>query len=379
MKKIAILGSTGSIGVQTLSIVDEHSDLLCPVALAANSNVKLMEEQARKYRPSAVALYDEGSALDLKGRISDTPVKVLSGMEGLLEIAAYRDVQLTVAAMVGMAGIRPALAAVEAGKDLALANKESLVAAGHLITGAVKKAGVRLLPVDSEHSAIFQCLKGEEHSQIDKLIITASGGPFRGRKKEELKSIKIEDALKHPNWSMGPKVTIDSSTLANKGLEVMEAHWLFDIPYERIEAVVHPESIVHSMVQFVDGSVKAQLGIPDMRLPIQYALFYPDRLSLSGKRLDFPALKSLSFEEPDLEAFPALSLAFRAAMTGGSLPTVFNAVNEEAVKLFLNGKIAYMQIPECIERAMTAHTVISDPSLDEIFAVEKETRALFQV
>ena len=376
MKRLSILGSTGSIGTQTLDIVDEHPSDLSVVSLAAGRNVSLMEEQIRRYKPYIAALYDEKAAEELRIKTRDTAVKVLSGMEGIMEAASI-DSDITVGAMVGMIGIRPTLAAIRAGHDIALANKETLVTAGHIITREAEENGVKLLPVDSEHSAIFQSLNGEKHSAVEKILLTASGGPFRGKSIDQLKDMTAEKALRHPNWDMGPKVTIDSSTLVNKGLEVMEAHWLFDVPYDNIEVLIHPQSIVHSGVQFKDGAVIAELGVPDMHLPIQYALFYPERMSLSMERLDLFKLGSLTFERPDMKTFRGLELAFTAARTGGSLTTVFNAANEEAVKLFLNGKIKYPEITEKIEEAMDWHTLISDPDLDQVFETEKETRERF--
>ncbi len=369
MKRISILGSTGSIGTQTLDIVDEHSDELKVVSVAALKNVELVEEQARKYKPVAAAMYDENAALDLRERLKDTEVRVLSGMDGLMEAASI-DADITVGAVVGMVGIRPILAAIRAGHDIAIANKETLVTAGHIITREAKKKGVKLLPVDSEHSAIFQSLNGEDPSQIEKILLTASGGPFRGKTREELKDMTAEMALRHPNWSMGPKVTIDSSTLVNKGLEVMEAHWLFNMGYDDIEVLIHPQSIVHSAVQFKDGAVIAQLGVPDMHLPIQYALFYPERRPLNRERLDLFKTSSLTFEKPDTETFRGLSLALSAAKTGGTMPTVFNAANEEAVGLFLKGSIKYAEITEIIEKAMERHAVIADPGLGDILECE---------
>jgi len=376
LKRLSILGSTGSIGTQTLDIVDEHPSDLSVVSLAAGRNVSLMEEQIRRYKPYIAALYDEKAAEELRIKTRDTAVKVLSGMEGIMEAASI-DSEITVGAMVGMIGIRPTLAAIRAGHDIALANKETLVTAGHIITREAEENGVKLLPVDSEHSAIFQSLNGEKHSAVEKILLTASGGPFRGKSIDQLKDMTAEKALKHPNWDMGPKVTIDSSTLVNKGLEVMEAHWLFDVSYDNIEVLIHPQSIVHSGVQFKDGAVIAELGVPDMHLPIQYALFYPERMSLSMERLDLFKLGSLTFERPDMKTFRGLELAFTAARTGGSLTTVFNAANEEAVKLFLNGKIKYPEITEKIEEAMDWHTLISDPDLDQVFETEKETRERF--
>ena len=377
MKNISLLGSTGSIGTQTLDIVDAYSDSLNIIALAAGRNVVMMESQIRKYEPKVAVLYDEKAASDLKERVKDTNTEVLSGMDGLIKAATLAEADIVVGAIVGMIGIRPTLAAIEAGKDVALANKETLVTAGHIITDAVRKHNVRLLPVDSEHSAIFQSLQGEEHEKIEKILLTASGGPFRGRERSDLEMMTAAEALKHPNWDMGPKVTIDSSTLVNKGLEVMEAHWLFDVSYDDIEVVVHPQSILHSAVQFTDGAVIGQMGVPDMHLPIQYALFYPHRMPLKRKRLDLFAIRDLTFEKPDTSTFRGLSLAFRAARTGGTMPTVFNAANEEAVKLFLKGKIRYLEIPETIEGAMQKHHVIEKPTLDQIFDAEREAREGF--
>ncbi len=377
MKRLNILGSTGSIGTQTLDIVDEHPDELKVASLAAGRNVDLSEKQIRKFRPEIAALYDEKAAEDLKLKIRDTSVKVLSGMDGITEAAAF-DADITVGAMVGMIGIRPTLAAIKAGMDIALANKETLVTAGHIITREAKENKVKLLPVDSEHSAIFQSLKGEEKRSVEKILLTASGGPFRGKSISELEDMTAEKALKHPNWDMGPKVTIDSSTLVNKGLEVMEARWLFDVDYDHIEVLIHPQSIVHSAVQYEDGAVIAELGVPDMHLPIQYALFYPERRSLSMERLDLFKIRELTFEKPDMKTFRGLELALKAARCGGTMPTVFNAANEEAVKLFLDGRIRYLEIAERIEKAMEDHRVIDDPDMDEIFECEKITREKFR-
>ena len=372
MKKIAILGSTGSIGTQTLEIVRNQPDLQV-VSLAAGTNTALMEQQIREFRPRMAAMWSEEAAADLAARVADIDVKIVSGMDGLLEISTLEEAETLVTAIVGMIGIRPTIAASEQGKTIALANKETLVTAGHLIMPLAKKHGVSILPVDSEHSAIFQSLHGENRERVSKIILTASGGPFRGRKKEELGAMTIEDALKHPNWSMGKKVTIDSASLVNKGLEVMEARWLFDVPLEQIQVVIHPQSIIHSAVEYVDGGIMAQLGMPDMKLPIQYALFYPDRRALPGKRVDFFALGQLTFEEPDTETFRGLWLAYEAARTGGSLPTVFNAANEKAVSLFIQRKIGFLQIPELIEQSMGHHKVIENPSVEEILQAEAET------
>jgi len=372
MKKIAILGSTGSIGTQTLQIVRNNPELQV-TALAAGTNVKLMEQQIREFRPQLAAMWSEEAASDLAGRVADTDVRIVSGMEGLLEISTMEDMETLVTAIVGMIGIRPTIAAIEHGKTIALANKETLVTAGHIIMPLARRKGVSILPVDSEHSAVFQAMNGENKERISKIILTASGGPFRGKKREELKRMTIEDALKHPNWSMGRKVTIDSASLVNKGLEVMEAAWLFDVPLERIQVVIHPQSIIHSAVEYADGGIMAQLGMPDMKLPIQYALFYPDRKPLAGKRVDFFELGQLTFEKPDTETFRGLSLAFDAAGTGGSMPTVFNAANEKAVALFIQRKIGFLQIPELIEESMGNHKVIENPSVEEILQAEAET------
>ena len=375
MKNIAILGSTGSIGTQTLEVVRNNREELRVVALAAGSSVDMMEQQIREFRPLLAAMWYEEAAADLRARVSDLEVKVLSGMDGLLEIASMPESQVLVTAIVGMIGIRPTIAAIESGKDIALANKETLVTAGHIIMPLAKKCGVSILPVDSEHSAIFQSLNGEPKDKIEKILLTASGGPFRGRTKEQLVNIRVEDALKHPNWAMGRKITIDSSTLVNKGLEVMEAKWLFGVDLDRIQVVVHPQSIIHSAVQYEDGAIIAQLGVPDMKLPIQYALFYPDRRPMRGERVDFFRLGSMTFEEPDIENFTGLKLAYEAAAAGGSMPTVYNAANEKAVALFLDRKIGYLQIPELIGEAMEQHRLIPDPNVDEILSAEAEAYA----
>ena len=359
-KKIAILGSTGSIGTQTLDIVRKEPDLEV-TAMAAGSNVELMEKQVREFRPALVAMWTEEAAKDLRERISDLPVRVTYGMDGLLEVATHEEADVLVTAIVGMIGIRPTIAAIEQGKTIALANKETLVTAGHIIMPLAARKGVSILPVDSEHSAIFQSMHGENRARVEKILLTASGGPFRGKKREELASMTVEDALNHPNWSMGKKVTIDSASLVNKGLEVMEAKWLFDVDLDQIQVVVHPQSIIHSAVQYVDGGIMAQLGVPDMKLPIQYALFYPDRRPMDTKRVDFFQLKELTFEEPDTDTFRGLKLAYQAARQGGTLPTVFNAANEMAVALFLQRKITFLQIPELIERSMENHQVTDNP------------------
>lgn len=372
MKKIAILGSTGSIGTQTLEVVEQNRDLQV-TALAAGSNVRLMEQQIRRFSPALACMGDEEKAKELRTLTKDLNVRITSGMEGLLEVAAEPQSEILVTAIVGMIGIRPAIAAIEAGKDIALANKETLVTAGHLIMPLAKEKNVKILPVDSEHSAIFQCMNGEEKRAVHKILLTASGGPFRGWSKEQLSNVQPEDALKHPNWSMGKKITIDSSTMVNKGLEVMEAKWLFGVDLDQIQVVVQPQSVIHSMVEFEDGAVMAQLGTPDMKLPIQYALYYPERRFLPGKRLDFAKLGKISFEEPDLLVFRGLSLAYQAGREGGSIPTVYNAANEYAVAKFLGRKISYPAIIEMIESAMESHHRIMQPKVEEILAAEQET------
>lgn len=371
MIKIAILGSTGSIGTQTLDIVRKNKDLEV-VGIAAGSNIAMLEEQIREFHPRLAAVGDEKKAEELHVRVKDTDCKVAGGMDGLLELAAMEESQILVTAIVGMIGIRPTIEGMKAGKDIALANKETLVTAGHLIMPLAKEYGVKILPVDSEHSAIFQALNGEAHKSIDKLLITASGGPFRGRKTRDLENIQVEDALKHPNWAMGQKITIDSATLVNKGLEVMEAKWLFGMDLNQIQVVVQPQSVIHSMVQFTDGSIIAQLGTPDMRLPIQYALYRGTRRYLDGERLDFAKLGSITFENPDMETFKGLPLAMEAARVGGSMPTVFNAANEKAVALFLQRKIRFLDIYKIIEDAMERHEVVSSPTVEEILKIEQE-------
>lgn len=372
MKKIGILGSTGSIGTQTLAIVRKEKNLEV-VSLAAGSNVELLEEQIREFKPKIAALWNEKAADDLRVRVGDLPVRIVSGMEGLLEVSTAADMEVLVTGIVGMIGIRPTIAAIEAGKDIALANKETLVTAGHIIMPLAKQRGVSILPVDSEHSAIFQSMHGENRARVEKILLTASGGPFRGKTRGELADMTVEDALKHPNWSMGKKVTIDSASLCNKGLEVMEAKWLFDVELAQIEVVVHPQSILHSAVQYADGGIMGQMGVPDMKLPIQYALFYPDRRPMDIGRVDLCKLGSLTFEKPDTDTFQGLALAYRAAERGGSLPTVFNAANEKAVALFLEKRIRFLQIPELIGMAMDAHQVKENPTLEEILAAESET------
>lgn len=372
MKKIAILGSTGSIGTQTLQVVEEQKDLEV-AALSCGGNIRLLEEQIRKFSPKLVSVWEEKDAAALRHNIADLQVKVVCGMEGLLEVATVPEAEILVTAIVGMLGIRPTIAAIEAGKDIALANKETLVTAGHIIMPLARRMGVSILPVDSEHSAIFQSLNGERHNKIHRILLTASGGPFRGKKRGELEQIQVEDALRHPNWTMGRKITIDSSTLVNKGLEVMEAKWLFDVELEQIQVVVHPQSVIHSAVEYEDGAVIAQLGTPDMRLPIQYALYYPDRRPLSGRRLDLCALGQLTFEEPDTDTFRGLALAYQAMKQGGNIPTVYNAANERAVALFLQRRISYLQITEMIEAAMNEVPFAASPNLDRILATEQMT------
>ena len=372
MKKIAILGSTGSIGTQTLEVVRENKDIEV-LALAAGNNITLLEQQIREFHPRLVGVWAEEKAEELKSRIRDTGTKVVSGMDGLLEIAQIEGSEILVTAIVGMIGIRPTIAAIEAGKDIALANKETLVTAGHIIMPLAKKMGVKILPVDSEHSAIFQSLQGSIRSEVKKILLTASGGPFRGKKQEDLLNIRVEDALKHPNWAMGRKITIDSSTMVNKGLEVMEAKWLFDVDIDDVQVVVQPQSVIHSMVEFVDGAVIAQLGTPDMKLPIQYALYYPERRYLPGDRVDFWKIGHLDFEEPDMDTFYGLELAYEAGRTGGTLPTVFNAANELAVSQFLNREIKYLEIIEIIEDCMRAHKTIENPTVEQILETEAAT------
>lgn len=374
MKNIAVLGSTGSIGTQTLDIVRNNTDELKIKVLAAGSNVELIEKQIREFKPEIAVLYNADKANELKIKIADTGVKVLSGMDGMIEAATFDDVDTVVTSMVGMIGIKPTIAAIKAGKNIALANKETLVTAGHIIMPLIKEHKVSLLPVDSEHSAIFQSMNGENRKRISKILLTASGGPFRGKSYEELKNVTLEDALKHPNWAMGQKITVDSATLVNKGLEVMEAAWLFDVDVSMIQVVVHPQSVIHSMVEYEDTAVIAQLGCPDMRLPIQYALFYPDRRFLDAKKLDFFEMKSLTFEKPDMDTFKGLKFAMDAAEFGGSMPTVFNASNEEAVAMFLNKKIGFLDIYRIIEESMNRHTVISNPDIDTVLSVERDTR-----
>lgn len=369
MKKIAILGSTGSIGTQTLEVIENQRDMEV-TALAAGSNIRLLEEQIRKFKPKLACVWDTDKARELAVLVKDLPVCIVSGMEGLIEAATEVSADIVVTAVVGMIGIRPTIAAMEAGKDIALANKETLVTAGHIIMPLAKERGVKILPVDSEHSAIFQCLNGEDKNAIHKILLTASGGPFRGKTRAQLKTVQVEDALNHPNWFMGRKITIDSSTMVNKGLEVMEAKWLFGVEMDQVEVVIQPKSVIHSMVEFEDGAVMAQLGTPDMKLPIQYALYYPERRFLPGDRLDFRTIGQIAFEEPDMVNFPGLSLAYQAGKTGGTLPTIFNASNERAVAKFLNREISYLTITDMIEGAMAGHTVIENPTVEEILEAE---------
>lgn len=372
MRGLSILGSTGSIGTQTLEVVRNNNDVRI-TALSAHGSIELLEKQTREFLPRLVCVYDKARAEDFKLRVRDLPVEVVTGMDGLIACALEKDADMVVSAVVGMIGIRPVMEAIRAGKDIAFANKETLVTAGHLIMPLVKKHGVRLLPVDSEHSAIFQSLQGGG-GRIAKLILTASGGPFRTKKQAELCGVTPEQALKHPNWSMGHKITIDSATMVNKGLEVMEAHWLFGVPAEQIEVVIHPQSVIHSAVEYEDGAIIAQLGVPDMRLPIQYALFYPERRFLPGKRLSLTELSCMTFEKPDMAELPGLALAYEAMRTGGSMPVVFNAANEYAVAEFLNRRIGFTDIAELIGLAMREHRAAAAPSLEEILQTEAWTR-----
>ena len=371
MRKIAILGSTGSIGTQTLDVVREHGDIEV-VALSCGRNIDLIEKQVREFKPKLVSVWNEADAKALKTSLSDMDVKVSYGMEGLIETATIEESEILVTAIVGMLGIRPTIEAIKAHKDIALANKETLVTAGHIIIPLAKEYDVKILPVDSEHSAIFQSLQGNENNKINRILLTASGGPFRGRKLDELKNIQVEDALKHPNWAMGRKITIDSSTLVNKGLEVIEAKWLFGVDLDQICVVIHPQSVIHSAVEYEDGAVIAQLGTADMRLPIQYALYYPDRPTLSGKKLDLFELGSMTFEKPDTDTFVGLKLAMEAGTKGGNMTTAFNAANEKAVAMFLDRKISYLQITEIIEAAMSNCSFIENPDVEQILATEQD-------
>ncbi|RKI29986.1 1-deoxy-D-xylulose-5-phosphate reductoisomerase [bacterium 1xD8-6] len=370
-KNIMVLGSTGSIGTQTLDVVRRNKDINI-VSLAAGGNIDLLEQQIIEFAPEAACVYQEDKALELKKRLKGGKTEILTGMDGMVACATVPSGDMVVASVVGMIGILPVIEAVKAKKDIAFANKETLVTAGHIIMPLVREMGVNMLPVDSEHAAVFQCLNGERHGDIRKIILTASGGPFRGKSLKDLENVSVEDALKHPNWSMGKKITVDSSTMVNKGLEVIEARWLFDVPFEQIEVVVQPQSIIHSMVEFMDGAVMAQLGTPDMRLPIQYALCYPERRERIGEPLDFTRLTGITFEQPDLRTFRGLALAYEAGKAGGSMPTVFNAANEKAVSLFLQGKVPYLTMADMIEDAMDAHTVKANPDIDEILGIERD-------
>lgn len=372
MKYISILGSTGSIGTQTLDIVRSNEDLMV-TALAAANNIDLLEKQIREFKPALACVWDEKKAKELALRVKDLPVSIVSGMDGLIQCGTEKNVEIVVTAVVGMIGIQPTIEAIKAGKNIALANKETLVTAGHIIMPLAKEYGVQILPVDSEHSAIFQALNGESDNPISRIILTASGGPFRGKMRSDLENIQVEDALNHPNWTMGKKITIDSSTMVNKGLEVMEAKWLFQVDLDKIQVLIQPQSVIHSAVEFDDGSIIAQMGTPDMRLPIQYALFYPARRKLNGTRVDFFKLGSLSFEEPDYETFKGLKLAYQVGAEGGSLPTVYNAANEIAVAKFLNREISYLDIVDLIEAAVNNHKKIPNPSVSEILNIEAET------
>lgn len=377
MKNISLLGSTGSIGTQTLDVVRRNDDINV-VALAAGTRIKELEAQVREFKPQLVCVGKEELAEELKIMLSDMDVKIVSGESGLIEAATLESADIVLTAVVGMMGIVPTIEAIKAHKDIALANKETLVTAGHIIMKLAKECGINIYPVDSEHSAIFQSLNGEYHKEVSKILLTASGGPFRGRKRSELENVTLEDALKHPNWSMGRKITIDSSTMANKGLEVMEAQWLFDVPADKVQVVIQPQSIIHSMVEFVDGGIMAQLGSPDMRLPIQYALTYPHRRTLNTERVDFFKLGKITFEEPDFETFKALKLAYDAAGTGGNIPTAFNAANELAVAKFLNRKIKYLDIPEIIQYAMEETRLVENPSVEQILETEKNAYELIE-
>ncbi len=371
--KISILGSTGSIGTQTLDIVSQNPNELTVVAMSCGSNIDLFEKQIRKYQPKLVSIGTEELALDLRARLKDMDIQIYYGMNGLIEVACCKEADTVVTAIVGMIGLQPTIAAINARKDIALANKETLVTAGHIIMPLAKEKGVSILPVDSEHSAIFQSLNGERHNKISKILLTASGGPFRGKTLEEMENVKLEDALKHPNWSMGAKITIDSATMINKGLEVMEAKWLFDVSLNQVEVVVHPQSILHSAVEFEDGAVIGQMGTPDMRLPILYALFYPNRRTLYADSLDLFKVGTLTFERPDMETFYGLQLAYDAMSVGGNMPTVFNAANEKAVSLFLHNKIKFLDIPAIVSEAMVGVDLIANPSIEDVLATEKMT------
>ncbi len=377
MKRINLLGCTGSIGKQTIEIVRANEDLEI-TTLACKKNIALAESFAREFKPALVAVYDLDAAKDLKTRLSDTQIRVVGGMEGLIEAACY-EADIVVTAVVGMIGLLPTVHAIKEGLDIALANKETMVTAGHLITELAKKHKVKIFPVDSEHSAIFQCLNGEDARDLSQILLTASGGPFFGKSRKELEHVTAAQALKHPNWNMGPKVTIDSSTMVNKGLEVMEARWLFDVPVDQITVVVQRQSLIHSMVEFKDGAVMAQIGVPDMKLPIQYALTYPRRRNLESKRVNFHEITEINFAKPDLDTFKGLVLAYRAGRIGGSLPTVFNAANEQIVPMFLKNQVSFLEIPELIEECMDAHTLIQKPDLQQILDTEKWVKEYFRV
>ncbi len=377
MKKISILGSTGSIGTQTLDVVRSNNDIEV-VALAAGRNIKALAEQVREFRPKLVCVAEEKDIKELKLLISDISCEVCHGMEGLIRVATHNEAEIVVTAVVGMMGIIPTIEAIKTGHDIALANKETLVTAGHIIMPLAREYNIRILPVDSEHSAIFQSLNGEDEKTIDKILLTASGGPFRGFNREQMRNVTAADALKHPNWSMGRKITIDSATMVNKGLEVMEAKWLFDVEIDDVQVIVQPQSIIHSMVQYIDGSIIAQLGCPDMRLPIQYALYYPERRIMNNEKLDFFKLKSITFEEPDMKEFAGLRLAYEAGRKGGNMPTIFNAANEYAVPMFLDGRISFLAITDMIEHAMNCIQYIDNPSVEEVLETEKATYELLR-
>ena len=376
-KNIAVLGSTGSIGTQTLEVIRNNDDMRV-VSLAAGSNITLLQKQIEEFSPKLVCVFDKKKAEELQKNLKNPETEIVTGMDGLIACATIDEADIAVAAVVGMIGIKPVTEAVKAGKDIAFANKETLVTAGHIIMPMIKKYGVKLLPVDSEHSAIFQSLNGENKKQAEKILLTASGGPFRGKTIADLKNVTVEDALNHPNWSMGKKITIDSSTMVNKGLEVMEAQWLFDVPAEKVQVVIQPQSIIHSMVQFVDGGIMAQLGSPDMRLPIQYALYYPERRPLNTGRVDFFELGKITFEKPDFENFRGLKLAYEAASQGGNIPTAFNAANEVAVRKFLNREIAYLDIPEMIAYAMEQTAFKENPDVAQILETERAVTELLE-
>ena len=373
MKKISILGSTGSIGTQTLSVVRQHPDLFRVEAIAANCNDELLEAQINEFKPQLAVLYDEAAAKRLQKRYSGK-TKIMAADAGLIIAATLPEINTVVTSLMGFAGLRPTLAAIEAGKNIALANKETLVVAGELVMAKAQEKNVAILPVDSEHCAIFQCLQGNEREKIEKLLLTASGGPFRGQKTADLLNAGVADCLAHPTWSMGQKITIDSASLVNKGLEIIEAHWLYNMPYEKIQVVVHPQSIVHSMVEYIDGTVMAQLGSTDMRLPIQYALTYPERINLQSKKLDFWNMSNLTFEKPDTQTFRGIDLAYNAGKIGGTMPCVLNAANEIAVDAFLHNKIKFLDIYNIIEEAMQSHQVDYAPTAETFFAVDEETR-----